>query len=62
MFPRAPELTIMKTGLVFGKASCIASATSLVASVQMLISSWRRSSSVITPREYCFSIFSASPS
>ena len=37
--PRAPELTIMETGLVFGKASCIASATSLVASVQISMSS-----------------------
>ena len=42
----------MKTGLVFGKSSSIASATSLVAWVQISMSSWRRSSSVIRPRSY----------
>ena len=52
MFPRAPEFTIMKTGFVVGKFSSIASATSLVAWVQISMSSWRRSSSVIRPRSY----------
>jgi hypothetical protein len=57
--PRAPEWTIMKTGLVRGNASSIDLATSLVASVQMLISSWRRSSSVMSPRSYWLCTFSA---
>ena len=40
MFPRAPELTIMQTGLVCREvASSIASATSLVAWVQISMSS-----------------------
>jgi hypothetical protein len=60
MFPRAPELTIMKTGFIFGKLASMARATSAVALVQISISSWRRSSSVMTPRWNCFSIFSAS--
>lgn len=54
MFPRAPEFTIMAIGLVFGKLSFIASATSLVALVQIAMSSWVRSSFVIRPRSYCF--------
>jgi hypothetical protein len=37
--PRAPEWTIMNTGLVRGKFSCMASATSLVARVQISMSS-----------------------
>ena len=49
----------MWTGLVGGKLSCIARATSSVARVQISMSSWRRSKSVIRPRAYCFSTFSA---
>ena len=50
--PRAPELAIMKIGFSSSRFSCIASATSSVASVQMLtIVSWR-SSSVMRPRSY----------
>ena len=52
MFPRAPEWTIIQTGFVEGKFSSIASATSLVARVQISMSSWRRSSSVIRPFSY----------
>ena len=37
--PRAPESTIMKIGLVFGKFAYMASATSFVAWVQMSMSS-----------------------
>ncbi len=37
--PRAPESTIMWTGLVGGKFSCIARATSSVARVQISMSS-----------------------
>lgn len=59
MFPRAPESTIMKIGFVFGKLAFIASETSLVALVQMLISSCVRSSLVIRPRSYCFWTFSS---
>ena len=50
--PRAPELTIIQTGLVSGKAASMSCATSAVAWVQISISSWRRSSSVIRPRSY----------
>ena len=57
--PRAPESTIMKIGFVFEKFACIASATSLVALVQMEMSSWLRSSLVTRPRSYCFWILSA---
>ena len=57
--PRAPESTIMKIGLVREKLSCMASATSFVAFVQMEISSWFRSSLVTRPRSYCFWILSA---
>ena len=60
MLPRAPELTMIQTGLVRGKLASISRATSLVALVQISISSCRRSSSVMTPRWYCFSILSAS--
>jgi len=57
--PRAPEPTIRKTALRSGKFSRIASSTSLVAKVQMSISSLRRSSSVIRPRSYCCWTFAA---
>ena len=50
--PRAPELTIIQTGLVSGNAASMSCATSAVAWVQISISSWRRSSSVIRPRSY----------
>ncbi len=49
----------MKMGFVRGKFVSIASATSLVASVQMSTSSCWRSSLVIRPRSYCFWTFSA---
>ena len=39
MFPRAPEWTIIQTGLVFGKFSSMALATSAVALVQISMSS-----------------------
>ena len=63
-FPRAPEPTIMSIGLNFWAfiSSCIASRTRSVASVQISISFWRRSSSVMTPRSNCCSTLSASPS
>ena len=50
--PRAPELTIIQTELVSGKAASMSCATSAVACVQISMSSWRRSSSVIRPRSY----------
>ena len=53
MFPEAPESTIMKIGLVLSKFDSISSATLLEASVQISMSSWRRSSSVTRPRSYC---------
>ena len=59
MFPDAPESTIMKIGLVRSKFASIALATSLEACVQISMSSWRRSSSVIRPRSYCFWTFAA---
>ena len=61
-FPRAPEPTIISMGLnCFATSStCMASVTWLVASVQISISFWRRSSSVMMPRSYCCSTFSAS--
>ncbi len=49
----------MKMGLVFGKFSFMVSATSLVALVQIAMSSCVRSSLVIRPRSYCFWIFSS---
>ena len=39
MFPRAPELTIIQTGLSFGKLPSISRATSAVAWVQISMSS-----------------------
>ena len=64
MFPRAPDPTIMSMGLNFSPriSSCIASRTRAVASLQTSISFWRRSSSVMTPRSYWPSTFSASAS
>jgi hypothetical protein len=38
---------------VFGRLDSISLATSFVAWVQISMSSWRRSSSVIRPRSYC---------
>ena len=38
-FPRAPELTIIQTGLVSGKAASMSCATSAVACVQISMSS-----------------------
>ena len=63
-FPRAPDPTIMSIGLNFSacSSSCIASRTRSVASVQISISFWRRSSSVMTPRSNCCSTLSASAS
>lgn len=49
----------MKMGFVFGKFAFIASATSLVALVQIAMSSCVRSSLVIRPRSYCFWTFSS---
>ena len=42
--------------------SCMAFVTWLVASVQISISCWRRSSSVMMPRSYWLSTLAASPS
>jgi len=58
--PRAPELIIFHSGFSLGSAVSISLATSLVALVQISISSPRRSSAVIRPRWYCLSIRSAS--
>ena len=44
----------MKIGLARSKFSSMAFATSLEACVQISMSSWRRSSSVIRPWSYCF--------
>ncbi len=62
MFPRAPEPTIMSMGLNFSAAMDFSMAfrTSSVASVQISISFWRRSSSVMTPLRNWVSTFSAS--
>jgi hypothetical protein len=59
MFPRAPEFAIMKIGFVGPNCASIASLTSSVAWVQISISSWRRSSSVMMPLRYWVSIFDA---
>ena len=42
----------MNTGFVAGKCSFMASATSSVVRVQISMSSWRRSASVIRPSSY----------
>ena len=62
--PRAPEPTIISIGLNCSSTSsaCMASVTLLVASVQISISRWRRSSSVMMPRSNCASTLAASPS
>ena len=54
MFPRAPERMIMSMGLNFSalRVNSIASLTRSVASVQISINSWRRSSSVMMPFWY----------
>ncbi len=57
--PRAPELTIMNNPLVRGKCSRMAWSTEFVAWVQISMSSWRRSSSVMRPLAYWSSTFSA---
>ena len=61
MFPRAPEPTIMSIGLNrwAANSASIACCTSVVASVQMRTSCWRRSPSVITPRRNWLSTLSA---
>src|SRR5690625_3322523 len=48
--PRAPELTIWLMAFSTGKFFCIASSILLVASVQISMSSVRRSMSVMSPR------------
>ena len=58
--PRAPEWIIFHSGFSCGSAVSISLATSLVALVQISMSSPRRSSAVIRPRWYCLSIRSAS--
>ena len=62
--PRAPESTIMSSGLnaIADSVFSIARPTSEVADVQISISFWRRSSSVMTPRLNWVSAFSASRS
>ena len=45
---------------ISSKFACIARVTSSVAFSQISINSWRRSSSVSRPREYCDSTLSAS--
>ena len=61
-FPRAPESTIMSSGLneSVDRVCSIARPTSELADVQISISFWRRSSSVMMPRLNWFSAFSAS--
>ena len=63
-FPRAPESTIMSSGLnsIADSVFSMARPTSEVADVQISISFWRRSSSVMMPRLNCVSAFSASRS
>ena len=60
MLPRAPEWIITHSGLPCGSEVSSSLATSLVALVQISISSPRRSSAVMRPRWYCLSIRSAS--
>ena len=61
-FPRAPESTIMSSGLkaIVASWASMARPTSELAEVQISISFWRRSSSVMMPRLNCVSAFSAS--
>ena len=58
--PRAPELIMTQSGFSCGSAVSISLEISLVALVQISMSSPRRSSAVIRPRWYCLSIRSAS--
>ena len=51
--PRAPEVTMRLIVLSTGKFARMASATSSVALVQIWMSSWRRSASVVRPFSYC---------
>ena len=62
--PRAPESTIMSSGLkgMACSAASMALPTSELAEVQISISFWRRSSSVMMPRLNWFSAFWASAS
>ena len=60
MLPRAPEWIMIHSGLPCGSEVSSSLATSLVALVQISISSPRRSSAVMRPRWYCLSIRSAS--
>ncbi len=62
MLPRAPEPTIMSIGLNTSEENwaAIASLTSSVASVQISVSFWRRSPSVMMPRRNCVLTFAAS--
>ena len=62
LFPRAPESTIMSIGLKAMVESDFSMAlpTSELADVQISISFWRRSSSVMMPRLNWASAFSAS--
>ncbi len=52
LFPRAPESTIMSSGLkaMVDRDCSMAFPTSELADVQISISFWRRSSSVMIPR------------
>ena len=61
-FPRAPESTIMSIGLRSSadRVRSRARPTSEFAEVQISTSFWRRSSSVMIPRLYWASAFSAS--
>ena len=61
-FPRAPESTIMSSGLKDrpDRVCSMARPTSELAEVQISISFWRRSSSVMMPRLNWVSAFSAS--
>ena len=62
--PRAPESTIMSSGLngMAWRVSSMALPTSELADVQISISFWRRSSSVMMPRLNWVSAFWASAS
>ena len=62
VFPRAPESTIMSSGLnwMADRVFSMAFPTSELAEVQISISFWRRSSSVMMPRLNWVSAFSAS--
>ena len=57
--PRAPDVTMRLMVLSVGKFSRIATATSSVAFVQIWMSSWRRSRSVVRPFSNCAVTFAA---